>query len=1512
MRGAVIFGCVIGVITCWQQAANAQARQMRGAIPLESRVTVEPDRVVQRAMTDAQQLIKQKQFAAAITLLQTVLDHSEDYFLVKDFKAASSPNSSAKSRVARILAELPTEGRAAYELQFGTVARDLLNEGLLTDDLDKLAQVAGHFQMTAAGFEAMQALAASALDHNQPLEAALLCEAMQGHPRAMNELIGPLMLQTAFAWHLAGQTERSLATLQGLTAANVASPWRIGGRDVKAFQDDQDASAWLVSQFGRPVGPEVPTMSVWRMPRGGVTGNESATPTCPVGGGAWTISPLKYTRFLMDDEKNQQRQQAFDELARQIERMLSDDNRLTQPAAMPIIVGDVVVYRTLNDVTAVRLQTGELLWRSSVTDGMLSWLFQSPAAMSESMAASLLTIRGYLRLKLFRDQLAGSLTSDGKNVYAVEETDSQFAPLMPRVRQPFGGPSFAAPTNKLVAYDLEGGRLLWEIGGPQGTPPADLSGYFFLGPPLPADGRLYCLAEDKDELRLLALVARPRSVELEWSQSLVAINDGGRVALPRRRLAGVMPVIAEGVMICPTVSGSVIAFDLTRRQLRWGYSYESLSNRAIPDGVDFALPPQIDEEEGRWLDGGPILAGGRVVLTPRDSGELHCLNLVDGTLAWKRRREQGLYLACVNHDAVIVVGGTQVTAYSLADGTEVWAEPPEIDKPSGRGIRVGSQYLLPLSTGEIATLDLSTGRILGRSKLPEGRVPGNLAVGAGTLVSRGTHDVIGFRALADIEQQIAGELRKNPDDAEALALRGELRLHRGDEGAAMNDLRQSLKERPNPQVKQVLAATLLASVRNDLPGVLKAAEELETLTDNPRQRIEFLRLYGRALTETGDRVGAVTQLFRLAELPELPDEMLTAGAGHFVALDQNIRSQLATIYQDAGSGERIGIARVFAREFDAVLKSGDHDQRLSRFVKFVVGHPAADAFLLRLTNADDGLADPAARTALLERLAQSGNKSIAANAVATLASRSLADNSPRNALPWIEDLARDFAQVVCLEGKTGRQLSGEWLARDDVRDSQTVAARWPEGTIDAERTKQNTVQPVVAVDIMTHVGSHFVGWTFEMDSAGTLLTARDPSLQIVWRLPLVSSVDLLRMQPRQLHIRGQRLAFSSGTSLVVMESTDAQTAPRILFEQSLRPAASERRTGEAQPDSRLLPNGRQFKLLSDGRGTAGFLIGLGDEGVYFQFDNRLMAVEPDTGRLLWSRVGAKYATANATVDKLLTLHTTSKEAILLRPIDGSVLQRHKGNPRETPRWFQGTRRLSQRTEGTTDQRTLEMRDFDGDNVVWQVQYPAGSVTSIVDNEEIAVLEPSGKLTVLEMNTGVVRTTSELPVTRPVGGSGVLFVQRCDDRYVVVAGIPAVSPETRQIFQVEIGSASVTVDGYACAIGRNDGQILWSVPLKELAFDPTQSAKLPVLILAARFIDYDRQGQFAPSHRLSAMILDKQTGRNIYETLESLSPVSRAVQCIPMIDERKLIVDFTAWQLELTFPPDTRPKPEKRP
>ena len=94
-----------------------------------------------------------------------------------------------------------------------------------------------------------------------------------------------------------------------------------------------------------------------------------------------------------------------------------------------------------------------------------------------------------------------------------------------------------------------------------------------------------------------------------------------------------------------------------------------------------------------------MISGRRVLITPAESLQMHCLDLLDGSHRWSLDRGNLAFLACVDRDVAIVVGDRQLTAIELTTGKVAagWPLPlPEGSLPSGRGYYADGQYSLAL------------------------------------------------------------------------------------------------------------------------------------------------------------------------------------------------------------------------------------------------------------------------------------------------------------------------------------------------------------------------------------------------------------------------------------------------------------------------------------------------------------------------------------------------------------------------------------------------------------------------------------------------------------------------------------------------------------------------------------------------------------------------------------------------------------------------------------------------
>ncbi len=165
-------------------------------------------------------------------------------------------------------------------------------------------------------------------------------------------------------------------------------------------------------------------------------------------------------------------------------------------------------------------------------------------------------------------------------------------------------------------------------------------------------------------------------------------------------------------------------------------------------------------------------------------------------MRWTQPRLNRLFVAGALDGVVYLVGRMGLDALNLKDGSDAWNHAVELSLPAGRGYRHGNLYHLPLSSGDLATIDLRRGRILTRTRFSKNAQPGNLVSAEGAVVMQSAGSVQGFPPTAELEQQIAKTLEQAPDDAAALAARGELRLHRGKTDAGLADLTRSVKLRP--------------------------------------------------------------------------------------------------------------------------------------------------------------------------------------------------------------------------------------------------------------------------------------------------------------------------------------------------------------------------------------------------------------------------------------------------------------------------------------------------------------------------------------------------------------------------------------------------------------------------------------------------------------------------------------------------------------------------------------------
>jgi outer membrane protein assembly factor BamB len=1442
------------------------------------RVPLALDRQTLKELETATEQIGKQQYPDAIHHLQRVLDSAEDSWI--EVPGAHAPEfRSAKRQAADRIGKLPAAARDSYETEYGQVARQMLDEALRRSGGPELADVVNRYFHTRAGYKAAYALGNRLFDSSMPVPAAGQFERLRKSPGGA--AFEPMLsLKEACCWLRIGAVEKGRALLAELKRRPGGETVTLRGQRV-TIPDGNDVLAWLEKLVGPPPASAVPPPRDWLLAGGSPARNAPSGDALPLGEAVWTQSLIK-DHDLSGKDRFADIETALEEYRGE----LTDSDMLTIPSGAPLVVGNAAVFRTFARLRAVDLRTGEPLWDFAERDRLYSILaaaqFQSrrvnrlPVSM-ESREQDELKL--FFNARAFRDMTYAGLSSDGERVFAI--LDGGFLGLDEMQRNDPTDRLAARNHNVLAAVDLATGRLLWELGGGRSDRNRDLAGTFFLGCGLPLGSSLYALGELDGEISLLNL--DPATGKRIYTQRLA--TPLGRLGhYPLRRLAGGNPSSAAGLLVCPTTGGVVTAFDPASRTLAWEYRYQV--NRAPPDPRSWVDDPleTNNDESSRWLDSAPVIAGDAVLLTPRDSDELHCLNLDDGSLRWKQPRANRLFLAAVADGLVYIAGHTGLEAVRVKDGAAAWDPPLALNTPSGRGYRSGSLYHLPLSTGELATIDLRRGRILSRTPFERTVQPGNLVSAQGTVLMESAGSLEAFRPTAELENSIAKTLEQHPDDAAALAMRGELRLHRGQTEAGLEDLTRSVRLHPDERTESIAVATVLEKLRFDFAGTRELAERLAPQITDPRQRVEFHQLMAAGLVRAGDVEGALDHDLQLLEDESLTPELLPVGEALKVQVSQVVAPELAQLFSAADPDRRARLTKKIEAWTARVAERGPVE-RLQRAIGALEGLPVEldlrGALVARLTA---GKPTPAERSELfrqLTHLRQSPDSKTAGPATARLARILIDQHRPDETLSLLAELGDRFKSVSCADSKTGGDLARAWLDEPAVKAARARVAPWPgsELSVNVVPGERPPQEPALQIRVDQCSGPFYRGWRFEArrpNERGFTLAAIDASGNERWQLELTSK-NLGRGawgdSPLDVRISGPFIEVALRRRIVLLGGLDGTQPPDVLWSREL-----------------FDPHWSAINQLRSEMGLTSLVT---PDRAFYQIGAALCAADLVSGRAIWERRNIPFPySLVGDQDYVIALNrneTMDPAGLVLRgPSGAEVFNNLFGVPGPLAGEWRGPGVVM--TTYAPRRLTRSFTDLVSRKVVWSQNYAMPAWPLAIDDDEFAVLDSAHRLHVHSAATG-----SQLFVTDfdPPSSSPQLSVRHVGSRYIVIRQSASylVTPRYRDRQPPPDPERG---DGI-WAINADTGKVAWSVPLTPPQALADLPAQAPVLVLvrpASRF-ELSRPGGVG-TH---LTILDARTGKSVYEGRESTSADRVAVRLDA--DARKVIVTTDKHRLEIT-------------
>ena len=527
---------------------------------------------------------------------------------------------------------------------------------------------------------------------------------------------------------------------------------------------------------------------------------------------------------------------------------------------------------------------------------------------------------------------------------------------------------------------------------------------YFLGAPLPALGNLYALGENAGVIRLFILDAK--TGKLVRHIGLIEPQTPIDTDLLRRRL-GPTPAYSEGIVVCPTAAGAVCALDATTGKLLWCYTYSDqpkeedenqrrggrmggfgpFGSNLFNFGGNHSDFQNLVDHVG-WAIPATIPVDGKLVFAPADRTMLYCFDLLTGELLWKRTKGKGRYIACVTSGKVFVVASDSLVALDLKTGDSLWddsalaplplpqgmsgyplpnrlnrstdpfaevQESPQVAtgprlffpsgvSPSGVGVRVGNEYMIPMSDQSVVVVDLDTARIVRSWKsLDETRLGHLLAIG-GRIISQSATEIACFHQFTALQDRAEKALQTDPNNAEAMLQLGRLAYAQGNRDDAIRFFRQSFasQDKASAQSKAMYRAVLTEAMIADFARYRISLEEIEQLQDSlPDSLVPLLNAYATGCLQMKDYPQFVLAFRQILERDREYRLLHDTHTGNQYLLAEWIAQQIRTYAKEP---ELATFMESLAQEeFDRIenLERGKAERQWAKFITYFGSHPLA-------------------------------------------------------------------------------------------------------------------------------------------------------------------------------------------------------------------------------------------------------------------------------------------------------------------------------------------------------------------------------------------------------------------------------------------------------------------------------------------------------------------------------------------------------------------------------------------
>ncbi len=1457
-----------------------------------SQILMLAPREYQQRLKQAERSIQDEEYSDAIEILESFLRPSatpgeggtnqEDYFLGRPGEAQL--RGSLRTEARRLLGSLPEAGKEIYRLQYAADADRLLEKALSEHDVESLSVLSRQYFHTPAGHLATMLLGQHQLDLGQGLSASMYLTRLLEDKTAQAQFDPQLSLQAARSWLLANQPQRAEKVLLELQQRMPGAEFSIAGKTVSLFSAGESPLEWLQKVAPANAMSTSRPVDEWTLHRGVPSRN-------PVTTGGRILPRMRWRVPVANDPDDE-------EILRDLEREYREESAAPLATISPLVVGDVVLLRTPQHLLAVDFATGKRIWEFPWADDVAA-----VGSSNSRIPARREVHRAQLEERLCFDSVYGQLTSDGQSVFLLDELPYVTADMGQMINNGFRnlGVDLAERLrsfNYLVALELRSqGKYRWRVGGPSGEDEPRLANAFFLGAPLVIGEELYVMAEIRGDISLFVLSAE--TGKYRWSQQLAHVGVSDIQMDNLRRLAGATPSYADGVLLCPTSAGALVAVDIANRGLLWGHQYpRSVVAQVRGPRLNqfYALTQPFTRD--RWSDSAALIGNGRVIVTPIEADQLFCLDLLTGKLLWSFSREgEWLHAAGIHGPHVILVGKSKVAAFQLDTGTKDWELSLRNDEslasqshlPSGRGFISGSSYFLPIHD-RLVEIDLKQGTKVSDTNLAEPL--GHLICHQDEVLSVTPSALSVFHQRARLAERVAQRLAKNPEDAWALEHSAILRLDEGDRSGALEALRKSYAAyAPNDDrregTKQLLVETLLDALEATNEATPELLEEVDQLIDRPLQRERYLRLVGQQWLRQGDATRSFQAFMKLAASPasshlltsfEDPDQPLqTITPGYLVRRDRLIRSGIQAAWNTASTEQRAEIEPEILATASRVLQAGSvHSMR--DFLSTFADHPIANQVRVALANRYLENKDYLLAEQTLFPLLDKRTLPEAPVAWFTLA-RVMQDSQQWDAAAdcWRE-LLTQWPQSVLHDGLTAQQLWEQVSKHQQLKSRFDREPRWQYGRVHVEPKSanptnlstqfqpQSSLRPIRLLEMSGPLKTRLR--VAHDTTGGNHLVVQDAFGNPRVTVPSSMARGVNRHRDGSMYYKssGHLLLVNQGHTIVAIDALDPESTPeeRVLWPPNYREILAATAGSIRSSVRSSTPKANEWgQIIHEVNAAIGPMT---HEGTVLAQSNMLMCVDTLHGDTIWSRpLPQSDPVIWGDSEIVLVSGKSINEVTVYRMLDGAELGR-RPLPDANRRWSTFGRWLltwdQQLDQGQAIWR-LRLWDPWTNEERWSRLFPAVSKGNIQPDGTLAVVEASGKLTIMDALTGSTLVEDQLEPSQRTLQAVHLLSSR--DQWLVVRGFDPVAANRGTMIDSLDSFTAPLVDGEIYAYLRSTGRRQWQMPavIEAYGLPLDQPDELPVLAFQRQVSAVGRQGR-RPSNELGIIVLDRRDGRLIFE------------------------------------------------